>query len=950
MHDELAAGGVADVDRPLLLDDLAGQQDLPHRFDRLERLGQRLGERHAQRAGADEQPGCPVLGDQHEVGSADDGGERRHRLEGAGEQGDLGLGERRPRRGLLVGGRCTHARTLPPGRRGRVARAARRATMRPVTGAELQAGPGEALALDDVLGAFEAVPEAVLLLDDQWRIVHVNAAGEQQLLRPAAELVGNVVWELYPQTLDHPTYGAAHEVARTGAPAEIVWRLPGGQEWFEQRITRSGRLVAIASREVTAARDDVERRRRLSRISEALASAETPEQVCVVITDLALPLAGASSGGVIAQDDPGWIRSLRWVGIDVATATEFARYPLTTLAPGAEAMRERELVWGGDEVIAQRWPAIAPALERAGARSVAGVPMVVRGEALGALVLQFTAATPPDAGTTDFMRTVAAVCAQALHRTQRLAAEHEAALLLQRSLLPQVPDRLDRVTLDARYRPGDPGVEVGGDWYDVVPLGGGQLLLVVADVQGHDLIAATVMGQLRSVTRALALEGLAPGALLARLEKFLGQVTTDRIVTALVVLVDAAARFVVAASAGHLAPLVLAPPGTPGGPCAASPLAVEPGPPLGVGETAVWPETTTTLAPGATVLAFTDGLVETRRRDVEDAVTALAATLAEPPAPVTPAELVGRALEFLPPGERGDDVAVLAVRIDADDALAPRLPAARSRRRRSPSRWHGGGSWPCSTPGGSEGPRRPRGHRWCSRSWSATPCGTPGPASAWCSACWRRPRVGARARHRRRRRQPPAAGVPRLARRRRRVGPGPAAGLAARRPGAGRAARRRRQDGARPAAGLRIRWVLLAGRQRRPAGEAGDRQRVPVDAEADDDAGRDRRHVRVVPERLARVHVRHVHLGHREPGAADRVAQRHGRVRVGAGVEDGADDLDRPRTRGPPPAASRRAGPRGWSAGRRRPGPTAGPRPGRAPGRRRAWPRRRRRARASRAG
>ena len=608
--------------------------------------------------------------------------------------------------------------------------------MRPVTGAELQAGPGEALALDDVLGAFEAVPEAVLLLDDQWRIVHVNAAGEQQLLRPAAELVGNVVWELYPQTLDHPTYGAAHDVARTGAPAEIVWRLPGGQEWFEQRITRSGRLVAIASREVTAARDDVERRRRLSRISEALASAETPEQVCVVITDLALPLAGASSGGVIAQDDPGWIRSLRWVGTDAATATEFARYPLTTLAPGAEAMRERELVWGGDEVIGQRWPAIAPALERAGARSVAGVPMVVRGEALGALVLQFTAATPPDAGTTDFMRTVAAVCAQALHRTQRLAAEHEAALLLQRSLLPQVPDRLDRVTLDARYRPGDPGVEVGGDWYDVVPLGGGQLLLVVADVQGHDLIAATVMGQLRSVTRALALEGLAPGALLARLEKFLGQVTTDRIVTALVVLVDAAARFVVAASAGHLAPLVLAPPGTPGGPCAASPLAVEPGPPLGVGETAVWPETTTTLAPGATVLAFTDGLVETRRRDVEDAVTALAATLAEPPAPVTPAELVGRALEFL---RRASAATTWPSSPSASTRTTPwrrDSPAARSRRRRSPSRWHGGGSWPCSTPGGSEGPRRPRGHRWCSRSWSATPCGTPGPASAWCSACW----------------------------------------------------------------------------------------------------------------------------------------------------------------------------------------------------------------------
>ena len=465
-----------------------------------------------------------------------------------------------------------------------MAHAARACHHARVTRAEPAAGPGEALTLDDVLGAFDAVPEAVLLLDDQWRIVHVNASGERQLLRPAAELVGHVVWDLYPQTLDHPTYGAAHEVARTGVPADIVWRLPGGHAWFEQRITRSGRLLAIASREVTAARDDVERRRRLSRISEALASAETPEQVCVVITDLALPLAGASSGGVIAQDDdPEWIHSLRWVGIDGPTQAEFARYPLATGAPGAEAMRERELVWGAAETVIERWPAIASALARTGARSVAGVPMVVRGEALGALVLQFTAETPPDPGTTDFMRTVAAVCGQALHRTRRLAAEHEVALVLQRSLLPHVPDRLDQVTLHAQYRPGDPGVEVGGDWYDVVPLGGGQVLLVVADVQGHDLLAATVMGQLRSVTRALALEGLAPGALLARLEQFLGQVTTDRIVTALVVLVDAAARFVVAASAGHLAPLVLPPPGAPGRTGPAAQLTVEPGPPLGVG-------------------------------------------------------------------------------------------------------------------------------------------------------------------------------------------------------------------------------------------------------------------------------------------------------------------------------------------------------------------------------
>jgi serine phosphatase RsbU (regulator of sigma subunit)/anti-sigma regulatory factor (Ser/Thr protein kinase) len=545
--------------------------------------------------------------------------------------------------------------------------------------------PGDtaaALPVGDVLGTLDAVRDAVLLVDDGWRVVHANAAAAALTRRALGELLGHELWELFPDARDHPTYEAAHEVARNGRPAEIVWELPAAHAWFEQRIVRSGGLVAIVSREVTAAQDDAERRRRLSRISQALAAAETPEQVCVVITDLALPLAGASSGGVLVRDDdPNWIRAMRWVGLDEQTREEFTRYPLSTAAPGAEAIRVQEFVWGDREETARRWAAVAPALQRTGAGSVAGVPLLVRGEALGALVLQFTSTAPPDAATEDFLRTVAAVCAQALHRTRRLAAEHEVALFLQRSLLPQVPDRLAQISLHARYRPGDPGIEVGGDWYDVVPLGadGEQVVLVVADVQGHDLVAASIMGQLRSVARALALEGLAPGVLLARLDHFLQQVTGERIVTALVVLVDASSRFVVTAGAGHPAPLVLAP--TPG---EVTPLPLEPGPPLGVGGVAVWPETTSALVPGATLLAFTDGLVETRRRDIDASVDGLARLLGELPPGAGPQEVVERALTFLPPGERGDDVAVLAVRLDApgDDAPATEVAAAAPRRAR----------------------------------------------------------------------------------------------------------------------------------------------------------------------------------------------------------------------------------------------------------------------------
>jgi anti-sigma regulatory factor (Ser/Thr protein kinase) len=109
-------------------------------------------------------------------------------------------------------------------------------------------------------------------------------------------------------------------------------------------------------------------------------------------------------------------------------------------------------------------------------------------------------------------------------------------------------------------------------------------------------------------------------------------------------------------------------------------LDLEPGPPLGTGVAHGWPETTSALPAGSTLLAFTDGLVETRRRTVDDSVAGLASLLDEAPPDDGPEELVERALTFLPPGERGDDVAVLAVRLDASDTVAPQ----RARRRFPP--------------------------------------------------------------------------------------------------------------------------------------------------------------------------------------------------------------------------------------------------------------------------
>lgn len=240
-------------------------------------------------------------------------------------------------------------------------------------------------------------------------------------------------------------------------------------------------------------------------------------------------------------------------------------------------------------------------------------------------------------------------------RDQALAAERAVALSLQHSLLPTVPPAVGAVRLEARYRAGDPGVEVGGDWFDAVAVDGG-LVVVVGDVQGHDVEAAALMGQLRTVVRAFATEGHPPASILARANDYLCRLGTERLATVFTARMDAEARVATVASAGH-PPMVVMSPASPGG-WHCEGLDVAPGTPLGIGDT--WHETSVILPPAAVLLLFTDGLIETRSSDIDAGLARLCTALQALPVGASLTDVLDRALSLIPAGQRKDDVALLA--------------------------------------------------------------------------------------------------------------------------------------------------------------------------------------------------------------------------------------------------------------------------------------------------
>ncbi|TMK40388.1 MAG: response regulator [Actinobacteria bacterium] len=310
-------------------------------------------------------------------------------------------------------------------------------------------------------------------------------------------------------------------------------------------------------------------------------------------------------------------------------------------------------------------------LAATGVRSVLASPLLSRGEVVGVLYLGSCRPGHFSPEDTVLMGLSAERAAIAIDHAR--SYEHERGLveMLQRSLLPDRLPRVPQLELTARYLPSGTAAQVGGDWYDAVLLADGQVGLAIGDVVGHGLRAAAVMGELRNALRAYLVEGHGPGHTMEQLNRLVTLSHGEVMVATLsLMILDPETGSARVTSAGHPPPLVMAEPGE------ARYLDPPRNPPLGVQDRQRYPESECRLDPGATVLFFTDGLVERRGQTIDIGLERLRRAVLAAPAELE--RLAAHVLETIHDDEAcHDDVALLAVRSvpRTDQPLALVLPA-----------------------------------------------------------------------------------------------------------------------------------------------------------------------------------------------------------------------------------------------------------------------------------
>ncbi|MFJ8668030.1 SpoIIE family protein phosphatase [Streptomyces sp. NPDC093600] len=367
----------------------------------------------------------------------------------------------------------------------------------------------------------------------------------------------------------------------------------------------------------------------------ALAEARSTAEVLRVAASLSMP--GFSPDGLAVFGVAGdRLTIIGHHGHNAGDEGPFSSMSLGTDYPAAEVARTgRAIYLPTPEEYQRRFPVTWPLARQFGRQSWAYLPLIVAGRTMGAWMAAFkhpVAFTPDERSV---LTTVARMLAQALARAGVAESERELSLGLQRTMMPVLGPGIPGLHVAARYVPTGGGLQVGGDWYDMIPLpggtsragghGGGRIALVIGDVQGHDVRAAGLMGQLRIALRAYASEGHRPDAVLSRASRFLYGITHGdggghgaaeesggpRFATCLYLEIDPVSGVVDIARAGHPDPAVRLTDGT---------VLLRPtagGLPLGIDPDTDYPTTRFTLEPGETLMMCTDGLLETGGHDLD---------------------------------------------------------------------------------------------------------------------------------------------------------------------------------------------------------------------------------------------------------------------------------------------------------------------------------------------
>ncbi|MEU7338392.1 SpoIIE family protein phosphatase [Streptomyces sp. NPDC007074] len=529
-------------------------------------------------------------------------------------------------------------------------------------------------ARDALSRALRHMSDGFLAVDDEWRITFANLEAERTLGFSEEELFDRVLWDL-PSARQIPELESqCRRAAAEEKPASFDVRMRDSGRRYQVRLVpgpdgRTLYLTDVTERRraeeerVAAERAAVERSARITELTAALAKATTSRDVVDAVARRVLPPFAASALLVQAVEDDR-LRNVGAVGYSADFLDHLDNRPRAPGDPAWDAIATgRPLFLASVGELTAQAPALAHRAGRTDMKSWAFLPLTASGHTFGVCVLSFDRPRTLTDEERTLLATISALVAQALERARLYDAEHTRSRELQRSLLPQVLPSMPACTAAARYLPAGQGMDVGGDWYDVIPLSGGQVALVVGDVMGHGLPEAATMGRLRTAVHTLADLELPPDEIMSRLNDIVGGMGEGSYVTCLYVLYDSTTQICSIARAGHPPPALVHPDGTVRFP------ELSTDPPLGAAEPPF--ETVEVPVPeGSLLVLYTDGLVESAKREIDEGMAELAELLRTVHRKGTDTDL-DRLCDILTAGllpaehQAADDAAVLVARLHA---------------------------------------------------------------------------------------------------------------------------------------------------------------------------------------------------------------------------------------------------------------------------------------------
>jgi PAS domain S-box-containing protein len=550
-----------------------------------------------------------------------------------------------------------------------------------------------------VARVLESMPAAFYAVDRDWCFSYVNGEAERLLGQPRDALLGRSIWELFPEARGSDFERYFRQAVESQEPVSFEAHYPEPLDgWYELRAWPTVDGLSVYFIEVTSrhvARQEAERAAMrselIANVTAELTETLDPEEGVARLAQLVVPtLADWCLVTLVTEDDhPDWRRRLRDIGwwhadperrpmveeyaqlrIPALQDTSLVADALRSKSPAMQSTGATERL--GDMLVGGRPLEL---LRELAPTSVAVLPMLARGRTIGLMTL-FHGEGRPSLTDEDLqtLREVASRAGLALDNARLYAHHREVAEALQTSLLT-APPQPDHVEIAVRYVPAAEAAQVGGDWYDAFLQSDGSTVLVIGDVVGHDTAAAAAMGQVRGLLRGIAsYSGEGPAAILRGVDSVMRTLQVDTTATAVVARLeqtaeelDAGVTRLVWSNAGHPPPMLM----TADGPVTM--LTAETADLLlGIRPDTRRLQTERELDCGATLLLYTDGLVERRDQPIDEGLALLQETLTTLAAESLPLEqLCDQIVARMLPVSADDDVALVAVRLHPHDRPRP---------------------------------------------------------------------------------------------------------------------------------------------------------------------------------------------------------------------------------------------------------------------------------------